>query len=482
MADQSINQLLGGSNLLGLLDPSGAMQAEAERRAQAAGLLNFAFGALQASRGVPGQGKPGLAQIVGQAGPAGISGYQQSFGQTLGDIVKGLQIRSSMAEMNAPKYMTLKTPAGGEALIQIPRGGGAPSPVQIPGFDMGAAPINFDAETQAFVRNMYNKPFDQLNADQQRTVIAFSQAPNERQATELRARIAESTKDLPQNITIPMPKTRTQILQETLGSMTAPTVAPRVGPAAPQLGPVTPQVTPVTPPAQPQVGPVSATPGAVRMAEVTPEGMPTTQPVSRTVSAQIPVSLANKPLGANEAPLINSREITPKQKSELELNRPQTFTSTETALNITRQIRNSIKQVLEDSNFNLAFGFGGETVSQYYTPAANVRAKLDQIKNQLFVEGLTTLRSMSQTGAGVGNVTQQEGTRFENLRGALVQFQSADQAKRELNRIDKELEDTERRLTNAFGRVYGTTQFDITPLYVPQKQGSLRDILFPQKK
>jgi hypothetical protein len=63
MADQiNLNQLLGGTNVLGLLDSTGALQAEAERRAQAAGLLNFAFGALQASRGAPGQGRPGLAK------------------------------------------------------------------------------------------------------------------------------------------------------------------------------------------------------------------------------------------------------------------------------------------------------------------------------------------------------------------------------------------------------------------------------------
>lgn len=474
MADQSINQLLGGSNILGLLDPSGALQAEAERRAQAAGLLNFAFGALQASRGVPGQRAPGLAQIVGQAGPSGLSGYQQSFDRSLGDIVKSLQIRSSMAEMNAPKYEKLKLPSGGEVFVQFPKGGGTPSPVQIPGLEMGLAPIKFDDETQAFIRNVFNKPFEQLDPEQQRAVISFSQAPNERQATELQARIAESTKDLPQNVTIQMPKTRTQILQETLRGVTAP----RAMPQTPQIMPQTPQVSPVAPPAQPQVGPVSAAPGAIKTSEVITDGA---QPVSRTVSAQIPVSMVNKPLGANEIPLINSKEITPKQKSELEIAKPQTFTSTETALNITRQIRNSIRQILEDNNFNLAFGFGGETVSQYYTPAANVRAKLDQIKNQLFVEGLTTLRGMSQTGAGVGNVTQQEGTRFENLRGALVQFQSADQARKELLRIDKELDDSERRITNAFGRVYGTTQFDITPIYTPQKQGNLRDILFPKK-
>lgn len=471
MADQiNLNQLLGGTNVLGLLDSTGALQAEAERRAQAAGLLNFAFGTLQASRGAPGAGRPGLAQIVGQAGPAGIAGYQQSFEKTLGDVIKSIQTKAAISEMNAPKYMTLKTASGADQLIQIPRGGGGPSAVSIAGFDISGKPIPFDDQTQAFIKRAFNKPFEQLSPDQQSQVIAFAQAPDERQAAELRAKIAEATRDQPQTFQIPMPKTRTEILNDVLRGIVTPQTAPSSAP----------QVSPVTPPATTRVSPVS---------QVAPETVQTVREVGPTPAmirtsgqiATIPANAANQPLAKNETPLINNLNITPKQKTDLELARPQAFTSVESALNITRQIRNSINQLIEDKNFNLAFGFGGETMSQYYTPAANIRAKLDQIKNQLFVEGITAMRNASPTGAGVGSVTQQEGTRFENLRGALVQFQSADQAMQELKRIEKELADSERRLQNGFDRVYGSTTFDVTPLYTTPKQGNLKSILFPKR-
>jgi hypothetical protein len=92
MADQfNLNQLLGGGLPAGLLSPE--QEAAAQQRAQAAGLLNFAFGALQASRGAPGQGRPSLGQIIGQAGPVGVAGYQQSFENTLANALRGMQFQ-----------------------------------------------------------------------------------------------------------------------------------------------------------------------------------------------------------------------------------------------------------------------------------------------------------------------------------------------------------------------------------------------------
>jgi hypothetical protein len=86
----TLQELLGGGLPAGLLSPE--QEAAAERRAQNAALLNFAFGALQSSRGQPGQGAPSLGQIIGQAGPVGVQAYQQSFDQTLANALRGMQI------------------------------------------------------------------------------------------------------------------------------------------------------------------------------------------------------------------------------------------------------------------------------------------------------------------------------------------------------------------------------------------------------
>jgi flagellar protein FlgJ len=82
--------------LMGLLSPE--QQRVAQQRAQQAGLLNLGFGLLQASRGAPGQGRPGLGQIVGQAGPGALQAYQGSFDQTLRNIMLNQQMEAARAQ------------------------------------------------------------------------------------------------------------------------------------------------------------------------------------------------------------------------------------------------------------------------------------------------------------------------------------------------------------------------------------------------
>ncbi len=65
-------------DILSLLDPTGGLRQRAEGQARSQGLLNLGFALLQASRGQPGQGKPSLGQVIGQAGPVGLQAYQDS--------------------------------------------------------------------------------------------------------------------------------------------------------------------------------------------------------------------------------------------------------------------------------------------------------------------------------------------------------------------------------------------------------------------
>jgi hypothetical protein len=88
----TLQDILGGGLPAGLLSPE--MQAQAEQRAKSAALTNLGFALLQSSRGQPGQGKPSLGQIIGQAGPVGMQAYQQSFDRTLKEIM----LQQQMAE------------------------------------------------------------------------------------------------------------------------------------------------------------------------------------------------------------------------------------------------------------------------------------------------------------------------------------------------------------------------------------------------
>jgi hypothetical protein len=137
--------------LMGLLSPE--QQAAAQQRAQQAGLLNLGFGLLQASRGAPGQGRPGLGQIVGQAGPGALQAYQGSFDKTLRDLLIGQQLedakkkreRQTQIEALAPRLLT--EVRGSETVTQdvydardaLAQGGQITRPGEVVGYQVNRA-------------------------------------------------------------------------------------------------------------------------------------------------------------------------------------------------------------------------------------------------------------------------------------------------------------------------------------------------------
>lgn len=165
-------------------------------------------------------------------------------------------------------------------------------------------------------------------------------------------------------------------------------------------------------------------------------------------------------------PLIESSAISPKSREQLILEQPKATAATEYALGSTRRIRNTINRILDNPNFASAFGKDGALLSYIpNTEAASAAAELETLKNQLFVEGITDMRNASQTGAAVGNVTEKEGSRFENLKGSLQQKKKFKDIVAELERIDKEMALAENRISNAYNRTYRPADFIVDPLY-----------------
>jgi len=205
-------------------------------------------------------------------------------------------------------------------------------------------------------------------------------------------------------------------------------------------------------------------------AEPIPEGQPTSTPAGTPQAT--PQSKPSTGFKQPERevkqglPLVESSAISPKNKEQLLIEQPKATAATEYALGSTRRIRNTINRILDNPKFSSAFGMDG--VLKSYIPdteAASAAAELDTLKNQLFVEGITDMRNASQTGAAVGNVTEKEGSRFENLKGSLQQKKKFKDIVSELERIDKEMELSEKRISNAYGRTYRQADFIVDPLY-----------------
>ncbi len=85
-------------DILSLLDPTGALRQRASGQATSQGLTSLGLGLLRASRGQPGQGRPSIAQAIGEVGPVALQNYQQAFDKTLTDALKGLQVKDLLAK------------------------------------------------------------------------------------------------------------------------------------------------------------------------------------------------------------------------------------------------------------------------------------------------------------------------------------------------------------------------------------------------
>ena len=422
--------------LFGLL---GINPESAKEKAFTRGLL----GAIAQAAALSGpQTRPvGNLQGAGQVLLSGIGGYESAMDKTITDALKGLQIRQAISEANQPKYITIKTPGGGEQLIQVPKVG-TPTPVQIPGLEMGSQ-IEFDAPTKAFIDLKFGKPFGQLTQDQKSEVLRFNNAPNDEKITSLKVEAGKFKFETGKEV--PLPRGRSEFLTAPPPVNIAPQVAPQVAP--------------------PSVAPTTTTP-------TPPSAKPVSEEVSDASKLRVPMTLVSRTMTDKDVPLISDPRIPPKQQAVLLEARPQTQSSVEYVVNTNRAMQNLISEILASPGLKDAFGLGGETLSKIPgSPAADARAKLERLGGNLFIEAITALRNASKTGAGVGNATEKEGDKLERSRANLQQFQSADAARTELERLLKSLKETETNVLNAYERTYGKGSFSFSPLETPDAKG-----------
>ena len=99
--------------LLSYLSPE--QQQMAMQNARTQGLLGLGSALLQASTGAPGQGKPRLGQILGQALPVGMQAYQGGIDQTLQQILMG----QKMQEMQRQREMQARQQQAQAQLAQM---------------------------------------------------------------------------------------------------------------------------------------------------------------------------------------------------------------------------------------------------------------------------------------------------------------------------------------------------------------------------
>lgn len=147
--------------------------------------------------------------------------------------------------------------------------------------------------------------------------------------------------------------------------------------------------------------------------------------------------------------------LTPKEIQKREASLPQARQAVSTVSNTMSVIGETVDRLLANrAGLNGITGLIGGRTPGITDAARQAEADIDQLKNLAFVQGITELRNASKTGAGVGNVSNKEGERFENLKASLDRKQSVNDMIAALKRLKSQSEFTRQSLKDAFDETY----------------------------
>jgi hypothetical protein len=147
--------------------------------------------------------------------------------------------------------------------------------------------------------------------------------------------------------------------------------------------------------------------------------------------------------------------LTPKDIQKREASLPQARQAVSTVSNTMSVIGETVDRLLANRDgLNGITGLIGGRTPGITDASRQAEADIDQLKNLAFIQGITELRNASKTGAGVGNVSNKEGDRFENLKASLDRKQSLNDMIASLTRLKNQSEFTRQSLKEAFDETY----------------------------
>jgi hypothetical protein len=172
-----------------------------------------------------------------------------------------------------------------------------------------------------------------------------------------------------------------------------------------------------------------------------------------------PAGYRYTPTGDLEAipggPAAAGPNLTPKDIQKREAALPQARQAVSTVSNTMSVIGETVDRLLANRDgLNGVTGLVGGRTPGITDAARQAEADINQLKNLAFIQGITELRNASKTGAGVGNVSNKEGDRFENLKASLERTQSYNSMIDALKRLKSQSEFTRQSLKEAFDETY----------------------------
>jgi hypothetical protein len=181
-------------------------------------------------------------------------------------------------------------------------------------------------------------------------------------------------------------------------------------------------------------------------------GAPQTPTQPKAIVAQAP---AQPQVTENrQIPIIE--QVTPKQKSELLLDKPNQISTVTTVNSTLNQVENSIDKLLKnESGLRAIVGVSGMIPNIPGRPPAIAATDLQTLKSKVAVQAIQAMRDASKTGGAVGSVTEKEWPRIEAQFGNLQQAQDYESIKQALENIKEIVNGTRQNIVSRYESTYG---------------------------
>ncbi len=173
-----------------------------------------------------------------------------------------------------------------------------------------------------------------------------------------------------------------------------------------------------------------------------------------------PMSAAPAPAAAAPSVPAPMTGMTPKAQAEraakITAERPDAQLHTQMQLDDIRRLRTLANEIANDPALGRSTGIRGAFPSVPGSAAANVDALIGSLKAQVSGMKLQAMRNASKTGGAVGQVTEREWPRLENMITALDKVKmNESQFKTKLNELMNEMDRIAASTTAAFEGQYG---------------------------
>ena len=200
------------------------------------------------------------------------------------------------------------------------------------------------------------------------------------------------------------------------------------------------------------------------------------KPMSEYEKAQLGFREREVALKEEEAAAKNAAPegMDPKTKLKLDQSLPKATSALRSAINAYDNDITDVKALLEDdAGINAITGAFGSRTPDVLPDATRAAGLLNKIKAGAMFSALQELRLNSPTGAGVGNVSNEEGRKLQESMAALDRAQSPEDFKRALAKFAIDLDVARRSILAAFDDTYGYRD-DVSALSIEEETRAAR--------